>query len=161
MAGDGNVLLPHGRDGRLAAAGVESLERGFDKGIERLVGSELDDGAIVQEQLDVRFQLDGACEPDAAGHHQTASALLRQGLDGLGKSIGAELPASAIGLEVAQQHFTVGNLRSRHFRHFKGQALGVLLVRVLSCNAQGEQRQRQSQKSLSHIGFSSSYDVML
>ena len=47
VAGDGDVGGAIGRERRLAAAGVESLERGLDQGIEVFVGSKLYDGALL------------------------------------------------------------------------------------------------------------------
>ena len=114
LARDGDVLGTIGTQGRLAPAGIESLERGLDEGIEGLVGSKENDATFLDMQIDVTLEHNRTGEPHATGHHQPATTFGRKCLNGLGKGIRAKGLAIAYGTEVGEQHLTVGNLRSLH-----------------------------------------------
>ena len=86
-------------------------------------------------QVDVALQHDGAREPHATWHHQVASALRRQLVDGLHKGIGTKLLSGRVGTKRGERHAAVRNLRRSHLCHREWQTIGILLVRVLSAQA--------------------------
>ncbi len=122
VAGDGYILDVHGRDRRLAAPGVESLESDFANGIIVLIVAEEDDGVILQMQLDVVQKFDGSGVPDALGHRYATATPLREVGDGLRESLRIEGDAVARAAEIGDRNFAGGDLRQRDPLHGKGQA---------------------------------------
>ena len=75
-ARDGNVLLAVGIERADAAPGLQAFEVGIDNGIFAVVAREQDHRTLLQMQVDVVLEGDGAREPDATWHDEvTASAL--------------------------------------------------------------------------------------
>ena len=91
--------------------------------VQRLVGSEHDDGVLLQMQVDVVLQPERCCQPHARPHVQMASALLGEGVDGLLNGVGAERQAVTDGSEVGQDS------KSVHF---------PLLCSLLQCHKDNE-----------------------
>ena len=106
---DADVGGTNGRERRLTTAGVEALEGGLDDGVERLVGSKLDDGAMFEMQVDVGLQDDGSRVPHATRHNEMAAAGLVKLVDGLGEGVGAEGDAVACGTKVGKHNLEVGD----------------------------------------------------
>ena len=119
LAGDGNVLSTLGTERRLQTTGVQTLERGLDDRIQRLIGSKEDDGASLQVQLDVALEHDGTGMPHTLRHHQLTTALLAEGIDGLGKGLRVQRDTVAHATKVGELDLTVGNGRSLHLRHLE------------------------------------------
>ena len=123
-ARDGHVFHAPRRDRRLAAQRVETLERGLDKRIERLVVAENDDGVLFEMQFGIVFQLNRPGVPDAFGNDHTTASPGGQGGDGVGESRGVERMAVARAAEIGDADRIRRNRGPGDLRHLERKVAG-------------------------------------
>ena len=138
---DSDILRTDGRQRRLAAPRVQSLERDLRQRIERFVVAEKDQRALFKVQFDAVFQHDRPRVPYAGRNDDPAAALFGECVDRIGECLGAKRMAVGHRAVIGDADAAIGNGRTRHGGHVEWQIFRRCDVGDIGClAAAGRQR---------------------
>lgn len=144
-AGDRDVFLAVGVDRGLAAPRVEALKARPDHGVELARGIKDNHRVMLDVQVDVALDPDGAGAPDPCRHHEVAAAAGSEVVHRLCEGLCVERRTVGDAAEVKKADAEVRYAGSGYFAHLEGEILVQVVEFARSGGAGRYQKQRCKQ----------------